>query len=164
MKILIQLLSILALHFATLAQNTKPVKVNIQDLKSINTHAAYCARESVRLIRERAALDSLQTKRSEDFLFSLIQRYYVHLKTKNYTLKPILYKERIQLKTERDRYLKALLTDYQYGRYREFATAVEKKELEKSKKDPKNLSEEDKIYLETLGWDLLLIPVEIVEK
>ncbi|QLH47318.1 MAG: hypothetical protein HWD58_17855 [Bacteroidota bacterium] len=134
MKILIQLLSILALHFATLAQNTKPVKVNIQDLKSIDTHAAYCARESVRLIEERAALDSLQTKRSEDFLFSLIQRYYVHLKTKNYTLKPILYKERIQLKTERDRYLKALLTDYQYGRYREFATAVEKKNSKKVKR------------------------------
>lgn len=164
MKFLIQLLSILCIHLAALAQNSKPVKVNVQDLKSINAHAAYCARESVRLIKERATLDSLQTKRSEDFLFSLIQRYYVHLKTKNYKFKPILYKERIQLKTERDRYLKALLTDYQYGKYREFATSVEKKEFEKSKKDMKNLSEEDKIYLESLGWDLLLIPVEIVEK
>jgi hypothetical protein len=60
--------------------------------------------------------------------------------------------------------MKNLLTDFQYGKYLEMVASIEKKELSGKKLDIKNLTESEKIYLETLAWDLMLSQVTITDK
>ncbi len=162
-KYFFSLLIILIGHFA-LAQKSKPIVIHIHRLESINKHAEQNSQGSIALLQTALFLDSIQKIRTESMLFSLIQRYYVNLSKKNYQFDPVVYKERILLKQERNRYMKNLLTDFQYGKYLEVVASIEKKELSGKKLDMKNLTESEKIYLETLAWDLMLSTVTITDK
>jgi hypothetical protein len=162
-KYILSLLILLIGHFA-LAQKSKPVVIHIHSLESINKHAEQNSKGSMALLQTTLFLDSMQKIRTENMLFSLIQRYYVNLSKKNYQFDPVVYKERILLKQERNRFMKNLLTDFQYGKYLEMVASIEKKELSGKKLDIKNLTESEKIYLETLAWDLMLSQVTITDK
>lgn len=147
-----------------LASAQSKVTLNVQDMTAISKLAKSRSEKSVELISKQVFLDSVQKFRIEAYLYSLEQRFFMDLRTKNYKMIQILYKEYLILKNERNAYLKNILTEYQFNNFLVLQAKVEKAEFERLKINLNDKSVDNQVLIQTLGWDLLGQQITFVDK
>lgn len=159
---LLSLLLTLVLPMIALSQSN--VTLNLNDLQAIDQLAKTRSIKSADLISQAVSIDSIQKSRIKDYIFSAEQQYFRSLRVSNYKMYQITYKAQLNLKKQRNAFLKVILTDQQYNSFLVFQTKVVKAEFERLKINLEDKSTENQVLIEMLGWDLLRQPITFVEK